>query len=202
LKKLGLDPAKLKYAIVTHGHDGHIGGAKYLQEKFGTRIIMSAAEWDILEQSPRDPTKPKRDMVATDGQKLTLGDTTVMLYLTPGHTPGTISALIPVKDGGRSRLAAEWGGTAFSFEQTAQNFQTYIASVKRFSDIVAKASADTLIAPLTIYDGSKTKLPAVLKRKPGEPHPYVVGTDSVLRYLKVTEECAELALLRTKQRGR
>jgi metallo-beta-lactamase class B len=38
-------------------------------------------------------------MVATDGQKLTLGDTTVTMYFTPGHTPGTISMLIPLKDG-------------------------------------------------------------------------------------------------------
>jgi len=37
----------------------------------------------------------RRDMVATDGQKLTLGDTTLTLYLTPGHTAGTISTLIP-----------------------------------------------------------------------------------------------------------
>ena len=30
-------------------------------------------------------------MVATDGQKLTLGDTTMTLYVTPGHTLGTVS---------------------------------------------------------------------------------------------------------------
>ena len=28
-------------------------------------------------------------MVATDGMKLTLGDTTLTLYITPGHTLGT-----------------------------------------------------------------------------------------------------------------
>ena len=32
--------------------------------------------------------QPRRDLVATDGQRLTLGDTTLTLYLTPGHTPG------------------------------------------------------------------------------------------------------------------
>src|SRR5262249_51407157 len=35
LKKLGLDPAKIKYAIVSHGHGDHSGGAKYLQDHFG-----------------------------------------------------------------------------------------------------------------------------------------------------------------------
>ena len=78
------------------------------------RLVMSAADYDLLDQ--QNPTwKPKRDMVATDGQKLTLGDTTLTLYLTPGHTEGTISTLIPIRDGGRPHLAAAWGGTLFNF---------------------------------------------------------------------------------------
>src|SRR5437762_495398 len=105
LKKLGLDPATIKYAIVSHGHADHHGGARYLQDHFGTRVIMAAPDWDLVQQNTTVPS-PKRDMVASDGQKLTLGDTTVTLYLTPGHTAGTISALVPVKDQGRPHLAA------------------------------------------------------------------------------------------------
>ena len=86
LKKLGLDPATIKYAVVTHPHPDHHGGAKFLQDRYGTRVIMSAADWDFLDRT--SGTKPKRDMVATDGQKLTLGDTTLTLYITPGHTRG------------------------------------------------------------------------------------------------------------------
>src|SRR5262249_41854015 len=62
LKKLGLDPANIKYAVVSHPHPDHHGGAKFLQDRYGTRIIMSAADWDFLERT--NGTKPKRDMVA------------------------------------------------------------------------------------------------------------------------------------------
>src|SRR6266478_1506380 len=102
MKKLGLDPANIKYAIVSHAHPDHHGGAKFLQDRYGARVIMSAADWDMLDRT--NGTKPKRDIVATDGQKFTLGDTTLTLYITTGHTPGTISALIPVKDNGRLHL--------------------------------------------------------------------------------------------------
>ena len=51
LKKLGLDPAQIKYAIVSHGHGDHSGGAKYLQDHFRTRILLSAADWDLLERT-------------------------------------------------------------------------------------------------------------------------------------------------------
>src|SRR4051812_7064721 len=177
LKTLGLDPATIKYAIVSHGHGDHSGGAKYLQDHFGTRIILSAADWDLLDRS--NGTKPKRDMVATDGQKLTLGDTTLTLYITPGHTLGTISTLIPVKDHGVSHIAAEWGGTAFNWvagpasyippERPAKFwFETYDKSARRFRDIAANAGADIVISNHTIFDGSKTKLPALRTRSTGQ----------------------------------
>ena len=207
LKKLGLDPATIKYAIVSHGHSDHVGGAKYLQEHFGARVVMSAADWDLIDRGV--PVKPKRDMVAVDGQKLTLGDTTLTLYLTPGHTLGTISTLIPVKDGGTPHLVAEWGGTGFNWLRTRGAYITpdrpdkfwfdiYIKSAERFRDVVAKAGADAIIANHTHLDGTKEKLRALAKRKPGEAHPYVIGNDGVKRYLTVADECAKAGLLNLK----
>ena len=194
LRKLGFDPANIKYAIVSHAHTDHSGGARYLQDKFGTRIVLSAADWDLFESNTPEAARPKRDIVATEGYKLTLGDTTLTLHLTPGHTPGTISTIIPVRDQGRPHVVAEWGGTAFNFTPSAAAFQTYIDSAKRFSDIVTRAGVDVIISNHTNYDGSKTKLPALAARKAGDAHPYVVGNESVKRYLKVAEECATARL--------
>ena len=207
LKKLGLDPTTIKYVIVSHGHRDHVGGARYLQETLGARVVMSADDWDLVERTKGTWPKPKRDMVATDGQRLTLGDTTLTLYLTPGHTLGTISTLVPVKDGGKTHLAAAWGGTAFNWTTnrgayiTPERpdrfwFETYSKSAERFRDIVAKAGADVLIANHTNFDGSKTKLPRLAKRRAGDPHPYVIGNESVQRYLTVANECAKAGLQR------
>jgi len=209
LRKLGLDPATIKYAIVSHGHGDHSGGAKYLQDHFGTRIILSADDWDLLDRSKG--TRPQRDMVATDGQKLTLGDTTITMYITPGHTYGTISTLIPVKDRGVSHLAAEWGGTAFNWLTNRNSyitaslpdsfwFSTYDTSARRFRDIAGQAGADVVIANHTNFDGSKTKLPSVLARKAGDPNPYIIGKDAVQRYLTVADECAQAGLLQARAR--
>jgi metallo-beta-lactamase class B len=191
LKKLGLDPAAIKYVIVSHGHGDHSAGAKYLQDRYNARVMLSANDWDLLDRGRPGTPRPRRDMVGTDGQKLTLGDTTLTMYLTPGHTPGTLSYLIPVKDGGVPHLVAEWGGTAFNFPRMPDNFRIYAASAERFGAIAAAAGADALISNHSDYDGSKQKIPALKNRKPGDPHPYVVGTDSVKRYMKVAEECAK-----------
>ena len=210
LTKLGFDPRQIKYAIVSHGHIDHAGGAKYLQDHFGTHVIVSAADWDLLSRDTGSWPKPKRDMVATDGEKLTLGGTTLTLYLTPGHTLGTISTLIPVQDAGKPHLVAEWGGTAFNWIANRRAyitpdhpdrfwFETYSTSAERFRKIVADAGADVIISNHTNYDGSKKKLPAVQKRGAGDANPYVVGKESVQRYLTVAEECAKAGLLRSER---
>jgi metallo-beta-lactamase class B len=205
LKAMGLDPAAIKYVVISHGHSDHSGGAKYLQDRFNARVILAAADWDLLDKS--NGTKPRRDMVATDGQKLTLGDTTLTLYNTPGHTMGTLSTLIPVKDNGVPHVAAYWGGTAFNWTAnrnayiTAERpdsfwFKTYSDSARRFKEITTRAGADIILSNHTDFDGTKRKLPTLAQRKPGEPHPLVIGQAGVQRYLTVVDECAQAGLAR------
>ena len=130
-------------------------------------------------------------MVATDGQKLTLGDETITIYLTPGHTPGTVSLLIPLRDAGQTHLAALWGGTGFQFSA-----ETYNKQAERFRDIVTKAGADVILSTHPQLDKSDVKLRLVEKRQPGDRNPYVVGNDVVRSYLTVAAECSAAAELR------
>jgi metallo-beta-lactamase class B len=192
LEKLGLDPAMIRYAVVTHPHPDHHGGAKLLQDRYKTRIVMSAADWDVIDRL--GGTTPARDMVATDGQTLTLGDTTVTLYITPGHTPGTLSVMIPVRDNRTPHTVALWGGTGLNADRAS--LEQYIRSAQRFSDLAQKAGADIILSNHTDWDGSKTHLPQLAKRTAGSANPYVVGPAGVRNYLKVAEECATARLLR------
>jgi metallo-beta-lactamase class B len=79
IKKLGFDPAKVKYVIVSHGHAGEVGGAYLFQSRYGSRIVMN--DWDMVEASVNGyPTgKPKRDIIPTDGMKITVGGRSVTL---------------------------------------------------------------------------------------------------------------------------
>jgi metallo-beta-lactamase class B len=199
LKKLGLDPATVKYVIITHGHGDHDEGARLLQDKFGTHVIMGAPDWDSIIKANNMPGGvPKRDMVATDGQKLTLGDETVTIYLTPGHTPGTLSMIFPVKDHGKTLMVAYSGGTAFNFPRDPAHFDTYIASQKKFAAAAKAAGASILLSNHSEFDEAYMKGRMLPSRKPGEENPFVQGGEAVQRYFTVTSECAEAAKLKLK----
>jgi len=198
LRKLRLDPAQIKYIVITHAHADHYGGATYLADKFHAQLVMSDDDWKFLEgpqpargqQADRAPI-PKRGMSVKDGEKLTLGDTTLEFYITPPHTPGTISIIMPLKDGAVSHVGAEWGGTAFNFQPTAENFTTYAKSAERFKLLATDKGADVPISNHPTFDDALIKMNALKMRKPGDPHPFATGANSVQRYLTVAAECAK-----------
>ena len=188
LKKVGLDPANIKYIVVSHAHGDHDGSVKFLQDTYHPRIIMGPKDWEL---SGRQANPPRRDIEATDGQKLTLGDTTITIYITPGHTEGTLSFLVPVKDHGVPHLAMEWGGTALSGNMSKEMLQSYISNAGRLLDIADGAGADVIIGNHTEYNDALARFDRTKARKPGEVHPWVVGKTEVRNYLKVVQECAK-----------
>ena len=198
LKKLGLDPATVKYVIISHAHPGEVGGAKLMQDRFGSRIVIGEGDWEMIEQSVNSfpHGKPKRDIVAMDGQKITLGDRTVTLVLMPGHTPGTVSMIFQVKDNGTPRTVAFSGGTEFNFVNDVPHFDTYINSARKFAATAAAAGATILMTNQSEFDNAASKIRMLADRRPGEPHPLDLGGDAVARYFKVFDECAQVARLK------
>jgi metallo-beta-lactamase class B len=183
LQKFGLDPATIKYAIITHEHGDHFGGAKYLQDTYHTRIYASAKAWDAMDKiTGGKAAPPKRDLVATDGMKLSLGGETLTTYLTPGHTVGTLSVLIPVTDHGTRHLVYDWGGTSVHDEL----LPTYIKSLERFSAIALKAGAD---AAISSHQHVMTRPLEGFTNPSGGKSPLVFGTDGMKRYTDVHLEC-------------
>lgn len=204
LKKLGEDPTQIKYVVLSHNHGDRYFGAKYLQETYKARVVMSEADWTAMYKS-NEPLelRPKKDMVATDGMKLTLGDTTLTLYITPGHTPGTITTMIPLKDGNQMHLGVVWGGIAPSltrygvqyYPDLQTTFKTWSGSIARFMDIMHKANADTYLTIHPFYDHAEEKIHAVKYRKQGDPHP-MVSKDTLDRFLTIIKECTDAQLAR------
>lgn len=203
LRMVGLDPANIKYAVVTHAHSDQAWGINTLRNLVpGVHVFMSEGDWNTLANDNTPARlKPVKDMVATDGQKLTLGDTTLTMYLTPGSSPGTMSVIFPLKDGNQMHMGSLIGGTTMNvvrgalqyFPDAATEAKTYAASNARFKQIEDQAGVDTLVTIHAALDNMFAKADALKSRAPGQPNPFV-SKDDVDRFSTVLTECAEAKL--------
>ena len=201
LTKLGLNPRDIKYVIISHAHGDHDQGAAELQKRYGAKVVMGAPDWEATLKRPATAAGgvPTRDIaVGPEGTKLTLGDTTVEIVATPGHTPGTLSYVFPVKDQGRTVMVAYSGGTLTgAFGTDGARWDEYIASQRKIAKAAADAGASVMLSNHSEYDGAYTKARLLsAPRQPGENHPFIVGTDGVQRYFTVMAECATASKLR------
>jgi metallo-beta-lactamase class B len=183
IKKAGFDPKDIKDIIISHGHIDHWGGIDRMHELSGAPVFATDEDWKMIEDTASKPGRdgapppraPKRDRVVKDGDLLTLGDTTLKLYKTPGHTPGVISVEFTVFDNGVPHKAFYSGGTG------GRN------GVKGFEDAVASTARIKKIDGIEVYlpnhgwnpgtdypNGSLfERFPKLAARKPGDPNPFV-----------------------------
>lgn len=184
LRKVGLDPTQIKYVILGHGHFDHYGGTPYLQAMYEPRVLMGGPDWDLIDPRSSGP-RPKRDMSITDGQKLTLGDTTVTLALTPGHTPGTIAILMPVKYDGKQYTALMLSGALLPADR-----QSLAAFEHVLNDFAKKEKAAVVLNSHPFIFGDTLAWMETIRNNPGAPHPFIYGEARFERYLNIMLECA------------
>jgi metallo-beta-lactamase class B len=210
IRKVGVDPASIKYVLMTHGHFDHVGGAYKVKSLTNARFAMTEKGWaeamtsaQASQGTPRRWTMIAKDLVVKDGDVITVGDTTFGVYDTPGHTFGTASYSFHVRDGADSYHAFTVGGLGLNAIQSSQQVEAYIASVTRIAELVRQPT-DPITVHLTTHPSSNglTEAAQRLKsRRPGEPHPLVdpAGFTSQLEMLR---KDAEERLVIEKNAGR
>lgn len=167
MKRFGFDPKDIKYIVISHAHADHVGGVQVVQEATaGARVVMGSADWDAIASHPKTFKGQTPDFTTgirvSKKTNLKLGDTTLQIIPTPGHTPGTLSFLFTAYDHGTPQEVAYSGGTAFGFQNDKPNpgltnYETYINSAKTMQKAAVKAGATVLISNHSEFDNAVTK---------------------------------------------
>lgn len=198
MERLGLDPRRIRYVIVTHGHGDHYGGAKYLQDRYGARVVAAEADWALMNGPQPGPfaalAPPRRDIVAKDGDGVTLGGTTVRLHVTPGHTPGTLSLIFPVTDKGKRHWAGLMGGSGGG--RDSASIRRQIASLERWEKLTAAAGVDVLLTNHPSHNDATERQVLLRYAMPGDANPFVIGADRYRRFTRMLGECSRVQLAR------
>jgi len=85
LEELTKNQAKLKYIVLTHCHWDHLLAAPKLKTETGAKILVHEGEKDFL--------KFKVDQFLKDGDEIKVGEISLKIVHTPGHTKGSICLL-------------------------------------------------------------------------------------------------------------
>jgi metallo-beta-lactamase class B len=200
LKRVGVDPASLRYVLMTHGHFDHVGGAARLKALApNARFVMTRRGWDeghaSAQQSagtPRAWKMVETDVVVRDGDTVTVGDTVFTVYETPGHTFGTASYEFPVRDGSTVHRAFTVGGLGLNAIQSSNQVEAFIDSVRRIEALVERRP-DPVTVHLTTHPFSNGLIEAsrrIAARPTGDAHPLVdpAGFSAQLRSLRIGAE--------------
>ena len=171
IRELGFDPDDIRYVIVSHAHRDHIGGARRLQEEFGSVVMMTEADWSIAAEpaNPEDYPKPIRHLSASDGSTLNLGRTRLRFFQTPGETPGVLSTRFTVYDNGYPHEAFLFGGADLNFAGIQQT-ELYINSVERLMQL---EGIEVNIPNHPEFGEVFERYESLREREDGDFHPFV-----------------------------
>ncbi|MFJ7912002.1 MBL fold metallo-hydrolase [Kitasatospora sp. NPDC096204] len=183
LRAVGADPAAIRHVVVTHGHADHFGGAQTLADRYGARVHMAPADWDLLTRT-RPSDAPVRDLDIADGAQLTLGGTTIELHHTPGHTPGTVSPVIPVLAGRRHHSAMLWGG--LTPPSAVAELRTFLASVHSFRAVMRRTNVEVELSNHP-NDHDLERVEHLRHQPPGAANPFLLGGPRTQRYMAVMD---------------
>lgn len=181
IQKAGFNPRDIKYLIVTHAHTDHFAGVEKIRQATGARVGMSLEDWKQTEQlqggqggRPNERAGPRiaRDLVIDDGQTLTLGDTTLKFYVTPGHTPGATSIEYRARDGNRTYRVLTPGGLGIPNAEWSPAFLKSAERLKALGpwDAMLPNHGD-MMTPRRMRDLE----PGIRAHRVGEPHAAVAG---------------------------
>jgi metallo-beta-lactamase class B len=181
IAKAGFKESDIKIILNSHAHFDHTGGLAEFKKDTGAQMIGGERDKPLLEggyypgdEKNEDLAFPpvKVDRAVKEGDKITLGDTTLTAHSMPGHTPGCTSYEMTVKDAGADRDVLFFcSGTVALNRLVGQ--PTYPGIVDDYRSTFAKAKAmkvDVLLGPHPEVYGMQEKR---AQMKDGAPNPFV-----------------------------
>ena len=189
IEDIGWDPAAIKKLVLTHGHVDHTGCGKWFVEKYHVDTYLSKVDDIFWSEHPTKPGRPetwkdyKINIYIQDGDAVTLGDKTIYVYGTPGHTPGGLSYMFPVKEKGKMHMAALWGGTTPPW--TKNEVKQYLKSLDYFISEAICKKVDVALSNHTAIDNGLERIMYSKKRLDYMPNIYIVGQDGFQNYCQV-----------------
>ncbi|QIB68675.1 MBL fold metallo-hydrolase [Aminipila butyrica] len=189
IKEVGWNPDSLYKLILTHGHVDHTGCGKWLVNNHNVKTYMSRIDDIYWREHPTKPDRPETwknyniDVYLNDKDIILCGNKKIFVYSTPGHTPGCLSFIFPVKDNDIHHMAALFGGA--TPPRTKPDIQTYLHSLDYFMKEADEKNVDVALSNHTAIDNGLLRIAYSKVRYSYMPNIYIVGYEGFEKYSQV-----------------
>ncbi len=110
IEELGFHLTDIKILLQTHAHVDHVGGLAAMKQLTGAKVLVMAQDAEVLADGGKSDFRSdgrllwapvRADQIIHDGEKVRLGNVTMVAHLTAGHTKGCTTWTTVTEDNGR-----------------------------------------------------------------------------------------------------
>jgi metallo-beta-lactamase class B len=166
VEQLGFKFTDIKILLGNHAHADHQEGDALVKEMTGAKVMAMAEDVPALQAMKPGGKDHPIDSVLHDGDKVTLGGTTLVAHLTAGHTRGCTTWTTTAQEGGKTynvMLACSLRAPAVVTPAIAEEFQ-------RSFKVVAALPCDVQLGDHPAQYNMQAKY---AKLKDGGPNPFI-----------------------------
>lgn len=190
MEALGLSASyPLKAVLLTHGHRDHDGGATWLRTNLGAEIFLGSADAGGKAYAPTTFDSTDLSM-----RQMSIGGKNFWILPTPGHTSGSTSSVVEVKDHGKTVRVLTNGGQSMTSSIPA--VASYLDSIERTYAMVKALHVEGVMTPHIYWDGEGEKMREILASGRTNPSQHVYGHEAVVRQMVIARECSAAWLSR------
>ncbi len=178
--ELGQKFTDIKIILISHAHDDHAAGCALAKKLSGARLMVMAQDVreietgganDFAYHSRWQPAKV--DRILHDGDRITLGGTTLIARLTPGHTKGCTTWTGDIRDHGKILHMVIVGSASFNESYRFVNnpkYPTITQDYEKTFRILHSLPCDLFLGAHGVYFNLDKKR---RQMRPGAPNPFI-----------------------------
>ena len=115
----------------------------------------------------------------------------------PGHTPGSLAFIFPVKDKDTTRIAGLFGGTVLTTGiLTTDALKQYTQSIAQYLETAKRMNVEVELQNHPIFDGMPDRLVRLKTMRANEANPFVIGNARYLTMWNIVSECIQAEIAR------
>ena len=209
VEQIGFKFGDIKILLISHAHWDHDAGSATIKRLTGAKYMVMDADVPVVESggksdfqygnSPATLYPPtKVDRILHDGDEVTLGGTTLVAHLTPGHTKGCTTWTMKVNARGKSWNVVIVGSPNVNegYKLVGNALYPDIAQdYERTFRVLKSLPVDYFLGAHGAYFDMEAKY---ARMKEGAPSPFI-DPDGYMKYATEREQAFQKELARQRQ---